>query len=127
MSVAAARRPQAELKFRALSDRTRLRILAMLRPRELCVCHLVGVLGVPQPKVSRHLAYLRRAGLVTARREGQWMHYALAPARGPLHRKLLECLDCCADELPEAARDARRLERVACGPTGACGPGDNCC
>ena len=71
--------------FRAFSDRTRLRILSMLDRSpagqgELCVCEIVGVLGVPQPKVSRHLAYLRRAGLVEARRDGLWMYYRLAPA-----------------------------------------------
>src|SRR4051794_14901027 len=66
--------------FRAFSDRTRLRLLNMLGSGEVCVCDLVAVLDVPQPKVSRHLAYLRRAGLVVARKEGLWMHYRLARA-----------------------------------------------
>ncbi len=65
--------------FRAFSDRTRLRILNLLRDGELCVCDLVEVLGVPQPKTSRHLAYLRRSGLVVARKEGLWNYYQLAP------------------------------------------------
>lgn len=97
--------------FRAFSDRTRLRILHLLRRAdELCVCDLVGVLGVPQPKASRHLAYLRRAGLVLARRDGPWMHYRLAPATGPFHRKLLECLCCCFESVPELRRDAEHLK-----------------
>jgi ArsR family transcriptional regulator len=95
--------------FRAFSDRTRLRILHMLRGGELCVCDIVAVLGVPQPKASRHLAYLRRAGLVTARKQGQWSYYQLTAARTPMHQKLLECLGCCFGDVPELAKDARRL------------------
>ncbi len=84
--------PQTKTIFRALSDRTRLRILNLLRSGELCVCHIVAVLDSPQPTVSRHLAYLRKAGLVVARKEGLWMHYRLAPARSKSHDMLLECL-----------------------------------
>ena len=98
--------------FRAFSDRTRLRILSMLRRGELCVCDIVGVLGVPQPKVSRHLAYLRRTGLVEARREGLWMYYRLAPARSALHAKLLDCLACCLEDMPQLTRDAKKLKRL---------------
>jgi ArsR family transcriptional regulator, arsenate/arsenite/antimonite-responsive transcriptional repressor len=117
----AAKTAKVDLMFRAFSDPTRLRILSMLRPGELCVCDIVEVLGVPQPKASRHLAYLRRAGLVVARREGQWMHYSLAEARGAFQGKLLDCLACCFHDVPELARDARRLGRKApCGPTGEC-------
>ena len=102
--------------FRAFSDRTRLRILSMLRRSqsgqgELCVCEIVGVLAVPQPKVSRHLAYLRRAGLVEARREGLWMYYRLAPAQNAFHQKLLDCLTCCFDDVPQLARDAKKLKQ----------------
>ena len=104
--------PRVDVIFRAFSDRTRLRILHMLRPGELCVCHIVDVLGVPQPKASRHLAYLRKAGLVKARKQGQWSYYRLAPARGALHARLLDCLECCLVELPELAQDARRLKQV---------------
>jgi ArsR family transcriptional regulator, arsenate/arsenite/antimonite-responsive transcriptional repressor len=67
-----------DLLFRALADPTRLRLLNLIADREICVCYFVGILGLPQPKVSRHLAYLRRGGLVLARREGKWMHYRLA-------------------------------------------------
>lgn len=100
---------RVDLLFRAFSDRTRLRILHMLRDGELCVCHIVDVLGVPQPKASRHLAYLRKAGLVKTRREGQWSYYRLAPARTAFHQKLLDCLNCCFDDVPELAKDAKRL------------------
>lgn len=110
-----------DLTFRAFSDRTRLRILNLLRGGELCVCDLIDVLGVPQAKVSRHLAYLRRAGLVRARKNGLWSYYTLTPAKGAFHTKLLECLACCFNDVPELARDAARLGRSQrCGP-GCCG------
>ena len=98
---------RVDLMFRACSDRTRLRLLSLLGGGELCVCDLVDIVGVPQPKVSRHLAYLRRAGLVVARKEGLWNYYKLAPARSAFHKTLLDCLAHC--ELPELARDAARL------------------
>jgi ArsR family transcriptional regulator len=100
--------------FRAFSDRTRLRILNLLRSGETCVCDLVATLGVPQAKVSRHLAYLRRAGLVRARKEGLWSYYSLAPVRGPFHAKLMECLACCLADVPELVRDGERLRRSRC-------------
>lgn len=95
--------------FRAFSDPTRLRILNLLRPGELCVCDLVRVIGAPQPTISRHLAYLRSAQLVVARKDGLWMHYRLCAPKSSFHRKLLECLACCLADVPELARDARRL------------------
>jgi ArsR family transcriptional regulator len=101
--------PPAKTIFRALSDRTRLRILNLLQGGELCVCHLVAVLDVPQPTASRHLAYLRKAGLVVARKEGLWMHYSLAPARRQSHAMLRECLAQCFREEPVFAKDDRRL------------------
>jgi ArsR family transcriptional regulator len=106
--------------FRAFSDRTRLRILHLLRGGELCVCHLVGILGVPQPTASRHLAYLRKAGLVLARKDGLWMHYSLAPASSPFHQKLLECLDHCFADVPQLAKDDKRLEQLKA--SGCCTP-----
>jgi ArsR family transcriptional regulator len=93
------------LAFRALSDRTRLRLLGLLRDGELCVCDLVDALGIPQPKASRHLAYLRKAGFVVSRRAGPWTYYRLAPARDTFHRNLLACLD----DVPDLAKDAKRL------------------
>jgi ArsR family transcriptional regulator, arsenate/arsenite/antimonite-responsive transcriptional repressor len=98
--------------FRAFSDPTRLRRLNLLRGGELCVCELVAALRIPQPTASRHLGYLRRAKLVAARKEGLWMHYRLARAKSPFHRKLLECLACCLADVPELQRDLRRLGRA---------------
>jgi ArsR family transcriptional regulator len=116
-----------DLMFRAFSDRTRLRLLHLLaHGGEVCVCDLVDVLGVPQPRVSRHLAYLRKAGLVQARKEGLWSYYRLAPARGAFHQKLLECLSCCLGDVPELARDAARLPAGKCGSSCGSGPA-NCC
>ena len=105
------RADRVDVMFRAFSDRTRLRLLNLLRGGEACVCDLVDVLQVPQPKVSRHLAYLRRAGLVTARKDGYWMHYALAPAKSEFHGSLLNCLSCCFGSVPELADDLRRFAR----------------
>lgn len=101
--------PQTKAIFRALSDRTRLRILNLLQSGEVCVCHLVEVLGSPQPTVSRHLAYLRKAGLVVARKEGLWMHYRLAPARSKSQEMLLACLAQCFREEAVFAKDGERL------------------
>lgn len=86
--------PKLEQVFRALSDPTRLRIMNLLGDGEMCVCDLVFqiLLGVLQPAVSRHLAYLHRVGLVLARKEGLWVHYRLADPKTGFHRKLLECL-----------------------------------
>lgn len=74
----------AERFFQALGDNTRLRLLNLMGEQEICVCYLVEILGQSQPKISRHLAYLRRAGIVAARREGKWMHYRIVmPADNP--------------------------------------------
>ena len=97
--------------FRAFSDRTRLRILHLLQGGETCVCDLVDVLGASQPKVSRHLAYLRRAGLVVGRKDGLWMHYSLTPAKTAFHKSLMNCLACCFQSVPELKMDAERLGR----------------
>lgn len=98
--------------FRALGDPTRLRLLALLARGEVCVCDLVASLRVPQPTASRHLAALRRAGLVTVRKQGLWSYYAIAPAEGPVHERLLECLAACAGSAQELAKDRERLEKV---------------
>src|SRR5262249_17507482 len=97
---------------RALSDLTRLRILALLREGECCVGDLVTILGAEQPSVSRHLAYLRRAGLVRVRKTGPWAHYSLAEAASGLHAKLIDCLACCPDEVPQVRRDLRRRRQL---------------
>ena len=108
----------ADQIFRALSDRTRLRILALLGLGERCVCDLVAVLGLSQPKVSRHLAYLRRAGLVLARKEGHWSYYRLATPRTSFEGKLMTCVRDCFAGLPEVERDAFKLARLT---------GNRCC
>src|SRR5579862_9834338 len=75
--------------FRALADATRLRLLNLIADREICVCYFVEILRISQPKISRHLAYLRRAGLIEARRDGRWMHYRLAIPREPVSAEIL--------------------------------------
>jgi len=97
--------------YRALGDETRLRILALLRDGEVCVCHIQGGLRLPQPTISRHLAYLRRAGLVHARREGIWMHYHLAPVSSPVVRQVLESALHALTHADTTARDSARLHR----------------
>lgn len=104
--------------FKAMADETRLRTLNLLIKKELCVCEIVEALGVGQSKVSRHLAYLKNAGLVKDRREGAWMHYSLAPPTGPLHRKLVQWLAEAGDEIPSGAADLQTLAALeACGDT----------
>jgi ArsR family transcriptional regulator len=105
--------------LRAFADPTRMRILRVLGQGETCVGDLVTILGVTQPRASRHLGRLRRAGLVTVRKDGRWAHYSLATARSAFHRRLLGCLACC--EEPQLARDgarARTLRRAG----GCCPP-----
>lgn len=97
--------------FRALADQTRLRILALLRDGEVCVCHIQGGLQLPQPTVSRHLAYLRRSGLVEARREGVWMHYRLAPAASPVIKAVLDSTLHALTHAATTARDISRLQK----------------
>lgn len=110
--------PEVEAIFRALSDRTRLRILNLLRDGELCVCDLVALLDVAQSSASRHLAYLRRVGLVLARKDGLWHYYRLSTANDSFHKKLLECLAECGALTPEIANDTRRLH--AAGRSNCC-------
>jgi ArsR family transcriptional regulator len=111
-----------DLIFRAFSDRTRLRILHLIQGGECCVGNIVEILGIEQPSASRHLAYLRRAGLVSVRRAGLWCYYSLAPARVPFHQKLLECLACCFVEVPVLRADNARAKRLR--EAGGCCPGE---
>ena len=105
-----------ELFFRALADRTRLRLLNLMRDDEVCVCFCVEILKTNQPKISRHLAYLRRAGIVGARREGQWMHYRVAePADVDAARILKEVMTWLAND-QEMQRDRERLVKICCAP-----------
>jgi ArsR family transcriptional regulator, arsenate/arsenite/antimonite-responsive transcriptional repressor len=96
--------------FKALSDEARLRILNLLfLTGELCVCDIESTTGFTQTKVSRHLAYLRSAGLVEDRRQGLWMLYSIAKPKNKEHRQLLECLKSILENNTVASRDARQL------------------
>ncbi len=106
--------------FRAFSDLTRLRILHLLLGGECCVGDISAVLQLEQPSTSRHLAYLRRAGLVAVRKAGLWSYYSLTPARAPFHQKLLECLACCFGEVPQIQKDTARIDRLR--KNGGCCP-----
>ena len=93
--------------FRAFADETRLRILHLLmRREELCVCELIEVLRMGQSKVSRHLAYLKKAGLVKDRNEGLWSYYSLTEPTGKFHSRLISCLDECFSEVTILRKDA---------------------
>jgi len=104
------------LFFQALGDKTRLRLLNLMGDREICVCYFVEILEQGQPKISRHLAYLRRAGIVAARREGKWMHYRIVtpPSIGAAKvlRRTLKWLF----EDPAMQTDRARLEKACCRP-----------
>jgi ArsR family transcriptional regulator, arsenate/arsenite/antimonite-responsive transcriptional repressor len=107
-----------ETVFKALADSTRLRILGLLLTGEVCVCHIHDALKISQPKASRHLAYLRRAGLVETRRAGTWMHYRIASppdaVLGTVHRTVTHALR----HQPIVQKDLTRLENL----TGCCVP-----
>ncbi len=105
-----------ESLFLALADRTRLRLLNLMRDGEVCVCFFVEVLGENQPKISRHLAYLRKAGVVAARRQGKWMHYKIVTPVDPHAARVLEeALAWAADDSGMSA-DRARLVNVCCTP-----------
>ena len=104
------------LLFAALADRTRLRLLNLMDGKEVCVCYFVEILGQSQPKISRHLAYLRRAGIVAARREGKWMHYRIvAPKHAGAARILSEILSVISEDKAMQA-DLMRLNKACCAP-----------
>jgi ArsR family transcriptional regulator len=105
-----------DVLFRALADPTRLRILNLIGNREICVCYFVEILGLSQPKISRHLAYLRRAGIVTARRDGKWMHYRLATPRDEVATGILRETIKHLTAKPDMRRDLTRLTSACCKP-----------
>jgi ArsR family transcriptional regulator, arsenate/arsenite/antimonite-responsive transcriptional repressor len=111
-----ARREKFDLArlFAALADPTRLRLLNLMRGREVCVCYFVEILQQSQPKISRHLAYLRNAGVVRARREGKWIHYRIEMPRDAgataILEQVLRALECDAEMLADSAR----LKRACC-------------
>ena len=105
-----------ELFFRALADATRLRIINLLGDQEVCVCFFVEILKTNQPKISRHLAYLRRAGIVSARREGIWMHYRIAtPSDQNAAKVLTDVREWLAAD-PLMQQDRKRLDNICCAP-----------
>ena len=112
----AQREAQMELLFRALADRTRLRLLNLLASGEVCVCFFVEVLGESQPKISRHLAYLRRAGVVAARREGKWMHYRIATPEDPHAARVFAEVMTWLGEEREMQKDRARMQTLCCAP-----------
>jgi ArsR family transcriptional regulator len=103
-----------ELLFRALADPTRLRLLNLMRDDEVCVCFFVEVLGISQPKISRHLAYLRRAGLVTARRQWKWMHYRVVNPADAHTARILQEVQAWLAQNPEMQRERAKLIKACC-------------
>ncbi len=103
--------------FQALGDHTRLRLLNLMGQQEVCVCYFVEILGGPQPKISRHLAYLRNAGIVSARREGKWMHYRIVmPPHIGATQILRQTLDWLKEDNAMQA-DKERLTKACCSPS----------
>ena len=106
-----------ELFFAALADRTRLRLLNLIGDDEICVCFFAEVIGTNQPKISRHLAYLKRAGLVSARRDGKWMHYRVTV---PKNKQLAEIFSKIREMIrkdKEMRAERKKLLKVCCAPT----------
>ena len=113
-----ARKPAFDMKqfFQALGDTTRLRLLNLMADQEVCVCYFVEILGGPQPKISRHLAYLRNAGIVSARREGKWMHYRIVTPPHPGATRILRQTLAWLKEDRTMQADRARLSRACCSP-----------
>src|ERR1051326_2493173 len=104
------------LFFRALADYTRLRLINLMGDDEVCVCFFVEVLKTNQPKISRHLAYLRRAGVVSARREGKWMHYRLVTPEDARAAQVFSEVMAWIREDREMQKDLGRLQTFCCSP-----------
>jgi ArsR family transcriptional regulator, arsenate/arsenite/antimonite-responsive transcriptional repressor len=105
-----------ELFFSALSDRTRLRLLNLMREEEVCVCYFPEVIATNQPKISRHLAYLRKAGLVGVRREWKWAHYRIVePADPHAARVLREIMEWLGED-EEMRGDRLKMVNLSCAP-----------
>jgi ArsR family transcriptional regulator, arsenate/arsenite/antimonite-responsive transcriptional repressor len=107
-----------ELFFQALGDNTRLRLLNLMGDQELCVCYFVEILEQAQPKISRHLAYLRRAGIVEARRDGIWMHYRIVMPPNIGATQVLRQTLAWLKEEPGMRADRQRLSKACCSPDG---------
>src|SRR3954451_24593211 len=107
----AKRLREMETLFKALADETRLRILGLLLTGEVCVCDVHESLKIPQPTASRHLAYLRRAGLVQTRRDGLWIHYRLASVTDPVLKVVMASVQHALTHVAAVQRDAQRLHK----------------
>jgi ArsR family transcriptional regulator, arsenate/arsenite/antimonite-responsive transcriptional repressor len=120
---------EMETLFKALADATRLRILGLLLSGEVCVCDIHESLKIPQPKASRHLAYLRRAGLVDTRREGLWIHYRLGSLADPVMAAIVDAVRHALTHVDSVQRDGERLEKRTgcCIPTPGDISGVSCC
>ncbi len=103
--------------FQALGDNTRLRLLNLMGNQEICVCYFVEILGQAQPKISRHLAYLRSAGIVASRREGKWMHYRIVMPENPGAAQVLRQTLAWLKEDRAMQSDRSRLTKACCSPT----------
>lgn len=103
-----------ETLFLALADKTRLRLLNLMREDEICVCYFTEVLGESQPKISRHLAYLRNAGIVSARREGKWMHYGIEMPEDSFAGKILQDTLDWLEAQNDMQDDLKKLKMVCC-------------
>jgi ArsR family transcriptional regulator, arsenate/arsenite/antimonite-responsive transcriptional repressor len=102
--------------YMALADKTRLRLLNLMRDEEVCVCFFTEVLGDSQPKISRHLAYLRNAGIVKARREGKWMHYSIVKPDTDGGNRVLDEVLIWLDDQDEMRQERERYKMVCCSP-----------
>ena len=102
--------------FKALADHTRLRLINLIGDDEVCVCFFVEVLKINQPKISRHLAYLRRAGVVSARRDGKWIHYRLVEPPDPHAANIFREVRAALPNDPAMKSDRARLEKICCAP-----------
>ncbi len=102
--------------FAALADHTRLRLLNLMNGREVCVCYFVEILRQSQPKISRHLAYLRNAGIVSARREGKWMHYSIRRPADAGAAAIVDATLFSFSDDREMQSDLARLGKVCCEP-----------
>jgi len=107
---------EMETLYMALADKTRLRLLNLMRDDEICVCFFTEVLSESQPKISRHLAYLRSAGMVEARREGKWMHYSIRWPEGDGARRALQAAMDWLSTQTEMHRDREKYNEVCCSP-----------
>ena len=105
-----------ELFFAALADRTRLRLLNLIADDEICVCFFAEVIGTNQPKISRHLAYLKRAGLVSARRDGKWMHYQITEPKNKQAAEVFAQIREMLAEDKEMQNDRKELLNICCAP-----------